>query len=164
MLKLHRFPEKIVNIIEKIINQWNIVLMIPVETGYKESSVIRLTNGELQGDTFCPDLYTLCNNPLSWKIRSFKGYAMSAPIKDRVTHTLFIDDLKGYARSIQSGEAVMNTIKPLMADSGCEWNAKKSKACYISKGKVIERDDMIMDDGTKKSNPPQRRNRILTHA
>ena len=149
MLMLHRFPDKIVKIVEKIINQWNIVLVIPVETGNVESKVIKLTNGELQGDTFCPNLYTLCNNPLSWKLRSFKGYTMSTPIKDKVTHSLFIDDLKGYAMSIRTGEAIMNTIKPLMADSGCEWNAKKSKACYNSKGKVVERDDMIMEDGTK---------------
>ena len=149
MLKLHRFPTKIISIVKKIITQWNIVLVIPMENGNVESGLIRLTNGELQGDTFCPNLYTLCNNPLSWKLRSLKGYMMSKPIKEKVTHSLFIDDLKGYSNSMRNGEIIMNTIKPLMADSGLEWNAKKSMACYMSGAKVVECDEMIMEDGTK---------------
>ena len=74
ILKIHRFPDKIVYAVKNIIETWNIVLVIQLEDGPVESTPIELTNGELQGDTYCPDLYTLCNNLVSWVARSTDGY------------------------------------------------------------------------------------------
>ena len=65
MLKIHRFPDKIVRAVKNIIETWNIVLVIQLENGPVESTPIELNNGALQGDTFCPNLYTLCNNLVS---------------------------------------------------------------------------------------------------
>ena len=48
MLKLHRQLLKIVSIVEKIINNWNTVLIIHVKDGCVESGLIRLMNGELR--------------------------------------------------------------------------------------------------------------------
>ena len=122
MLNLHRFPEKLVKTIHNIISKWNIVLAIPVKEGVVESNVINLTNGELQGDTMCPNLYTLCGNPVAWSLRATHGYVLSAPIKEKITHTLFIDDLKGYVRSTKIAIEVLSILKSRMADSGQEWN------------------------------------------
>ena len=149
ILKIHRLPEKIVKVVENIICKWNIVLMIPIKERTIESRVIKLRNGELQGDTFCPNLYTLCNNPLSWLIRSFKGYMMSTPIKEKITHTLFIDDLKIYADSVTSALLVLNMIKPRMLDCGLEWNKKKCKGCFLKKGKYTQCEDLLLDDDSK---------------
>ena len=66
---------------------WNIILVVPLKDGLVESSVIDLKNGELQGDTFCPNSYTLCNNLVSWVIRSLKGY-----IKNEKFRTTLISD------------------------------------------------------------------------
>ena len=123
--------------------------MIPIKERTIESRVIKLRNGELQGDTFCPNLYTLCNNPLSWLIRSFKGYMMSTPIKEKITHTLFIDDLKIYADSVTSALFVLNMIKPRMLDCGLEWNKKKCKGCFLKKGKYTQCEDLLLDDDSK---------------
>ena len=80
LLKIHRFPSCIVTAVTNIIGLWNIALVVPFKDGPVESSIIDLKNGELQGDTFCPNLYTLCNNLVSWVIRCYKGYVLSSPI------------------------------------------------------------------------------------
>ena len=60
----------------------------------------------------------MCNNLVSWLFRSFKGYILSKPIKEKVTHSLFIDDLKMYSDSLKAGVAALNSVKPFMLD--CE--------------------------------------------
>lgn len=87
-------------------------------------------------------------NPISWLIRSFDGYTISKPIKEKVTHTLFIDDLKGYARSLVEMVHGINSIKSAMNDAGLVWNASKSKVVGIQRGKYIECNDVVLADGT----------------
>ena len=149
ILKIHRFPDKIVYAVKNIIETWNIVLVIQLEDGPVESTPIELTNGELQGDTYCPDLYTLCNNLVSWVARSTDGYILSKPIKKKVTHTLFIDDMKNYWASIIAGIVGMSLIKACMKDCGLDWNEKKCKGCLMIRGKFVEHEDVLLDDGSK---------------
>ena len=99
MFIIHRFPVKLIGIITNIFSKWNVIINIPVKEGVKESGVIIISNGILQGDSFCPALYTLSKNVISWLVRSFEGYTLAKPISTKITHTLFIDDLKGYAKS-----------------------------------------------------------------
>ena len=54
-----------------------------------------------------------------------KGYVLSSPIKEKVTHSLFIDDLKVYNNSIKAAVNALNVIKSCMLDCGLEWNEKK---------------------------------------
>jgi len=52
-----------------------------------------------QGDALCPRLFTICLNPVAWKISTSQGYKLSKPISARVTDLLYIDDLKVFAAS-----------------------------------------------------------------
>ena len=134
---------------KNIINTWNTILVIPLKEKTIESQPIKLKNGELQGDTFCPNLYTLCNNLVSWVIRSFNGYVLSKPIKEKVTQTLFIDDMKNYWASPKAAVPGLNMIKSCMKDCGLEWNEAKCKGCFLKKGKFCEHEDLILEDETK---------------
>ena len=56
MLSLHRLPLKLVKLLVDIIHKWNLTLVIPTENGEIETEKIFLTNGIMQGDSFCPTL------------------------------------------------------------------------------------------------------------
>ena len=127
MFQLHRVPTKITNVVSSIIDKWNVVLQIPGKDGSVESDTIQFWNGELQGDSFCPVMYTLTTNPVSWKIRSFQGYVLSKPI-------MFFDDLKCNVKK-KLVKKTMMTIKECMRDSGLLWNSKKCKRANLTKGK-----------------------------
>ena len=149
MLKLHRVPTKLIDIIRNIISKWNLVLLIPIKVGLQESNSIQLTNGELQGDTLYPSLYTLCSNPVSWMLRSTEGCTLSSPIKEKITHTFFIDDLKGYTKSIEKGIKVLNKLKQCMEDSGLLWNEKKCKVSFSHRGKLVDNGHLHLRDGMR---------------
>ena len=147
MLKIHRFPKKFVAIFTRIMESWSVTIQIPVKDGHKLSRVIMLINGILQGDTYCPNAYGLSVNVVGWKIRSSQGYTLSKPISSKVTHTLFVDDLKGYVISHIRLVYMLNLIKKYMEDAGLFWNPKKCKFTAFKKGKYCLYDDITLDDG-----------------
>ena len=147
MYKIHRVPTKLSRMVESIIKKWNLVLEIPVKDGYVQTESIKLKNGILQGDSLCPSLYTLSKNVISWLIRSFEGYIISKPIKKKVTHVLFIDDLKGYAKSREALIFCLKVIWNAMKCAGLLWNLKKCKYLEMKRGSFVEGEPILMEEG-----------------
>ena len=123
-LQIHRFPRKLVLFFINTMSNWCVKILFSVE-GVTLSRLIQLLNGILQGDSYCPGLYVLSMNVVSWVIRSTEGYRLSTPLTSRITHTLFIDDLKGYAMTLQKLVFLLNLIRQYMEDAGLIWNPKK---------------------------------------
>ena len=147
LLEIHRFPRKLIVIFKNIMSNWRVTIQIPTEQGTIESRLILLTNGILQGDSYCPDLYTLSVNLFSWVIRSTDGYVLSKPISAKVTHTLFIDDLKGYVATLFKLICLLNTIRGYMEDAGLIWNPKKCKFTELKRGRYHKCANITMDNG-----------------
>ena len=47
-----------------------------------------------------------CLKPVAWLLSAFQGYRLSKPLETKVTHLLYVDDLKVFAAS----EAKLNTV------------------------------------------------------
>ena len=56
-------------------------------------------------------LFTVCLNPVAWKISATQGYRLSKPINVKVTDLLYIDDLKIFATSKSKLSRVMKMLK-----------------------------------------------------
>ena len=73
---------------------------------------------------------------------------MSKPILGKITHTLFVDDLKGYANTLQKLECILNLLETYMKDAGILWNQKKSKFMEIKRGHFSYCGDITLSSGT----------------
>ena len=150
MLQIHRFPTKLQITIGKIMSAWNIELAIPLEKEDVISAPIPVTNGILQGDVTSSNLFTLSLNPIAWELRRYKGYTMSKPLNFKITHLLFVDDLKAYSGSLSQLTNMMHDIKIKMQDSGLEWNRLKSKVINMKRGILdTSQENVMLKDGTK---------------
>jgi hypothetical protein len=127
---------------------WFVQINIPTANGTIQSRIIKFSNGELQGDSLGPQLYCLSKNPISWIIRQRDGYVLSSPIKEKVTHVLFIDDLKKYDKNVAFLKANLQLIKDMMRDAGLGWNEKKCRCAHLKRG-VPHIEDVTLDDGFK---------------
>ncbi len=150
MLEIHRFPLKLRKVITEIMKNWNTILIVPLEEVQFESEPIFITNGLFQGDVMSADCFKLSLNPVSWELRRSEGYTISKPIKEKITHSFFIDDLKAYAKTLAELIKLMSKIKEKMEDAGLEWNAKKTNILNIVRG-VIDTSvlEVCLLDGTK---------------
>ena len=120
MFTLHRFPIWFAKVMERLANCWNTTIK----------------KGLPQGDALCPMLLILCLNPIAWKVRATEGYRLSKPISTKITHLLYIDDMKLFAASENKLKRVMTVAKNGMESTGLKWNDKKSTVIQLKRGHV----------------------------
>ena len=102
-----------------------------------------------QGGTLCPRLFTLCLNPVAWRLRATEGYRLSKPIGVKVTDLLYIDDLKVFAASESKLNRVLKETRGVMQDIGLHWNQKKCSVVHVKRGaQVLDESGMKMDETT----------------
>ena len=80
--------------VARLRESWNTKITARTKEGYETSDVIRFNKGLPQGDALCPRLFTLCLNPISWKLKASEGYKLSRPLSGKITHLLYLDDMK----------------------------------------------------------------------
>ena len=78
-----------------------------------------------------------------------QGYRLSKPLESKVTHLLYVDDLKVSAASESKLNTVLRATNDAMLDIGLHWNPKKCSVIHIRKVKQIENAaDLKLDEST----------------
>ena len=90
----------------------------------------------MQGDSFCGRLFTLALNPIAWYLRSTEGYNLSHAPNRKITHPLFVDDLKTFHKSEKKAAVVSSKLKVMVKGIGLEWGINKCAAIYIKRGNL----------------------------
>ena len=75
-------------------------------------------------------------NPISWHLRSTEGYSLSSSPTLKITHVLFVDDLKTYHKSESKAAVISSKLKQMFSDIGLEWGLGKCAAVNIKRGKI----------------------------
>ena len=120
------------------------------QSGIRERS-IDILRGILQDDSFCVTLFIMGLNPVVWYLRSTEGYKMST-MKEKITHLLFVDDLKTFQKSEQKLAVVSNKIKSMMHYMGLELNLEKCASVHLKCGKYAVSENLPIDkDSTIKA-------------
>ena len=114
----------------------------------QESSKITLKKGLFQGDSLCPKLFTIYLNPIAWKLRATEGYALSKPVKLKITHLMFIDDLKIFAASEKKLHLILKLTQECMKDLNMEWGVKKCSIMNVKRGKLEEQSELKLSEDT----------------
>ena len=89
----------------------------------------------------------MCLNPTAWYIRSTEGYSISKDKNRKVTHNLFVDDLKTYHKSQSKATLITNTVKGMFEDIGLSWGLQKCAAVHIKKGKIMPSSELPLTSG-----------------
>ena len=99
IMLVHRFPVWICEFLRKVCAAWNTRIVANTRVGNVTFPVISFNRGISQGDALCLRLFTLCLNPVAWKLCSTEDYRLSRPVGSKVANLLYIDDLKVFAAS-----------------------------------------------------------------
>ena len=149
MTDVHRLPIWLGKVIRKLCASWNTRVVATTRQGRETSRKIRFMKGLPQGDPLCPRLFTLCLNPVAWRVRETEGYRLSKPIEVKVTDLLYIDDLKVFAASESKLNRVLKETRGAMQDIGLHWNQKKCSVVHVKRGaQVLDESGMRMDETT----------------
>ena len=106
--------------------------------------MIKFRRGLLQDDSFCGCLYTMLINPTAaWKLITHDGYQLSKPVQGKMRHSLFVDDLKVYAKSKEKLTKVLSDTKSQITDAGLVWRGVKYAVLHLKREKVVDKDGDI---------------------
>ena len=142
MFSLHRFPKWIGNLIDRLSAKWNTRITVRTKQGVETSERIMFSKRLPQGDALCPKLFTLCLNPIAWKLRATEGYRLSKPIGAKITDLLYVDDLKVHTASEGKLERALRETRVTMEDIGLQSNERKCAVVHVKRGCLQESSDM----------------------
>ena len=99
--------------------------------------------GLLQGEALCNRLFTLCLNPVAWRLRATEGYRLSKPIGVKVTDLLYIN------ASESKLNRVLKESRGVMQDIGLHWSQKKGSVIHVKRAaQLLDESGMRMEETT----------------
>ena len=125
-----------IKIIEKIVKTWETTIEVTTCNGREKADPISIKRGILQGDSFCITLFIISLNPIAWYLRSTEGYSLSSSPMLKITHILFVDDLKTYHKSESKAAVISSKLKQMFGDIGLKWGLGNCAAVNIKRGKI----------------------------
>ena len=116
---------------------------------------VEINRGIFQGDSLSPLLFVLVMIPLTLILRKTKlGYKMSKA-SQKISHLLFMDDLKLYATNKNELSSLINTVSIFSKDIRMEFGLNKCAIVEIRRGSRIETEGIDLGaDGTIKEADP----------
>ena len=136
-MDVHCFPYWLCKVIRQLLKTWNTKIIVRTKYGTETSRTIRFMRGLPQGDALCPRLFTLCLNTVAWLLNATEGYKLSKPIGMKITHLLYIDDLKVFSSSQTKLNTVLRSTCAAMNDIGLQWNPKKCNTIHVKRGVLV---------------------------
>ena len=67
-----------------------------------------------------------------------QGYRLSKPIGTRVTHLLYVDDLKAFVSTEAKLNRVLRSASNAKQDMGLHWNPKKCNVLHVKRGNQVQ--------------------------
>lgn len=108
---------------------------------------VPIRRGIFQGDSLSPLLFIMAMAPISTVLnRMKKGYEMERGEK-QISHLLYMDDFKLYAKTVQGIESMVNTLKTVSEDIGMEFGLDKCARVSMKRGKIVSGGDLPLYDG-----------------
>ena len=70
-------------------------------------------------------MFTLCLNPIAWWLRTIEGYTYSHNKQEKLTHLLYVDDLRTYHKAAQKALLITKTAESMFEDIELFWGLEK---------------------------------------
>ena len=112
--------------------------------------------GFLQGDSYSPVGFCISEIPVCRLLQQNRGYRMGPPGTRDVsrTHSLFVDDLKGYQESHEIIRDVNKVIVQASHDTGACYGVSKCAEAVFKRGKMVSGEGLeVLEERMKVMDP-----------
>ena len=113
----------------------------------KDLGEVPIRRGIFQGDSLSPLLFVIAMLPLSNVLNeSAAGYQLSEK-EGKITHLLFMDDLKLYGRNEKEINSLVPTVRVFSSDIGMDFRIKKCAMMVMKRGNLDKSEGIRLPDG-----------------
>lgn len=145
VLKLYKINTNIIDVCEHLMARWKTRLKIQTVT----TGLIQIKRGVFQGDSLSPLWFCLALNPLSTLLND-TGYGFEIKQNNesfRVSHLLYMDDIKAYAGTSKHLEYLLKIIESFSTEIKMEFGIDKCRTVNIIRGKLNKGPNFATQDG-----------------
>ena len=136
-LRMYKINPVLTAFIEASMRQWKTNMVLVHESGVLETGPISIKRGIFQGDSLSPLLFNMSLNPLSWELQK-TGYGYQLDKQTKISHLLYVDDLKLYGTSDNQLNGLIGTVKKVSDDIQMEFGLDKcAKATFQERQESI---------------------------
>ena len=132
-LESHRVSVVLIDFIKNIVKTWEFSIEINTKNGKEKIETIKVNRGILQGDSFFGTFFIMSVNPMAWHIKSTEGYNITCHRNEKITHSLYVDDLKIYRKSRNKAAVMSTRFKSMFRDIGFEWGLQKCATVEVNR-------------------------------
>ena len=113
----------------------------------KDLGEVSIRRGIFQGDSLSPLLFVIAMLPHSSVLNeSAAGYQLSKK-EGKITHLLFMDDLKLYGRNEKEINSLVHTVRVFSSDIGMDFGIEKCAMMVMKRGKLDKSEGIRLPDG-----------------
>ena len=135
-------------LVSRMMDGWKTRLNVTQNGESRNSRWIRFNRGFLQGDSFSPVGFCVCEIPVMMLIDKVQGYRIGLPgcrIVNK-THSLFLDDLKVYQETEEQLELTNEILVQASKDTGARYGVNKCCKAVFKHGKLVESYGLVIND------------------
>ncbi|KAI5714183.1 hypothetical protein M8J76_012376 [Diaphorina citri] len=108
-----------------------------------ESEFIPIKRGIFQGDGWSPMWFCLSLNPLSNILNNTnKGYKLQTSSMFNISHLLYVDDLKIYARNNDELQSLLETTAIFSSDINMQFGIEKCATLEVKRGNIVHQENI----------------------
>ena len=142
-LDLLGVAENIKSSLVSSMEKWKLMLC----SGNSELGEVEINRGIFQGDSLSPLVFVLALIPLRLILRKTKAAYEFSESKEKISHLLFMDDLKLYSRREKGLDSLVQTVRVFSEDIGMEFDIEKCVMLVMEKGKIVKSVGIELPDG-----------------
>ncbi|TKS65715.1 R2DM Retrovirus-related Pol polyprotein from type II retrotransposable element [Collichthys lucidus] len=142
-LELYKINRNLRTFIQNSMEMWKTTL----EANSKPIAQVNIRCGIYQGDALSPLLFCIGLNPLS-QIITKSRYAYQFRSGATISHLLYMDDIKLYARNEREIDSLIHTTRIYSNDVGMSFGLDKCGRMVSKKGKMIRTEGLTYQRAT----------------
>ena len=146
-LEMLGVTNNIIRFLKAAMTKWNTILTVNGQM----LGQVNIRRGIFQGDSLSPLLFVMSMIPLTILLRRTRlGYQTSKK-SVKISHLLYMDDLKLYAKTSAELESLLNTVRIFSNDISMEFGLEKCATLTMNRGKLSQTDGIELPQvGTMK--------------
>ena len=139
IINIYKISPNIIEFLKESMKHWTINLNLHHSAGSIDINDIKIKTGIFQGDSLSPLLFCMCIDPLSKLLNtSNTGYRLKENEKSvTVSHLLYMDDLKLYAKSDAELEKQLQIVRHFSRDICMEFGLDKCNKVSVKEGRQV---------------------------
>jgi hypothetical protein len=119
-------------------------MRLHAENKLRETEDMKIQCGIFQGDLLSPLLFCICLIPLTEQLNKLNTGYEEQTTKTKISHLLYVNDLKLIAKSEEEIQKQMQTVKIFSDDIHMEFGLEKFAKITFKRGKLTHSQNLVI--------------------